>query len=137
MQIINEKKVILMLLFLICILACSRVKTNLFEVNILYPIPESVKNIHIVTDRSSMHAVLFINFEVNRKDLNLIITKNNLQKVKQIPTIIQQVFKNNPWGKTLGKAMKDEVFGKIIRNKYEWHAFYLFVANNKVYCLIN
>ncbi|MCK5535054.1 hypothetical protein KAI68_08050 [bacterium] len=137
MQIINKKKLIFILLFLICIPACSRVNTRLFEVNIINPIPESVKNIHIVKDRSSMHGVLYINFEVNRKDLNLIITKNNLKKVNQIPTIIQQVFKNNPWGKTLGTAMKDEIFGKIIRGKYEWHAFYLFVDNNEVYCIKN
>lgn len=137
MQIINKKKLIFILLSLICILACSKVKTNLFEVNIINPIPESVKNIHIVKDRTSVHGVLFIKFEVNRKDLNLIITKNNLNKVKQVPSVIQQVFKNNPWGKTLVNVMKDEIFGKVISGKYEWHALYLFVDNNKVYCIKN
>ena len=109
---------------------------SMFKGNLINPIPNSIKNINMVKERSAMHGALFFDFESSEKDLNLIIQKNNLNQEKEIPDIIKSVTTNAPWVNEI-KSKNIKIYGKILEEKYEWHALYLFVAEKKIYCVKN
>ena len=87
-------------------------------------------------DRSAIHGALFFDFESSGKDLNLIIQKNNLNQKKEIPNIIESIASNSPWVNEI-KSKNIKIYGKILEEKYEWHALYIFIAEKKVYCIKN
>jgi len=104
----------------------------MFKANVINPIPDSIKNITVVKDRSAMHGALFFDFESDEKDINLIIQKNNLNQEKEIPDIIKSVISHAAWANEI-KSKNLKIYGKIIKEEYEWHALYLFATEKKIY----
>lgn len=119
----------------LCHLGCGGFNDKvMFQRNIVDPVPESITNITMFKDRSAMHGALFFEFEANEVAVADIIKKNQLNQEGNIPEVIQSIISNAPWVDMIDfNSVK--VYGKMIRGEYEWHALYLFVAKNKVYCM--
>ena len=129
------RKLIVISMFIIVGCGSSN-NESMFRGNVINPIPNSIKNINMAKDRSAIHGALFFDFESSGKDLNLIIQKNNLNQKKEIPNIIESIASNSPWVNEI-KSKNIKIYGKILEEKYEWHALYLFVAEKKIYCVKN
>lgn len=107
---------------------------TMFKSNVINPIPDSIKNINMSKDHSAMHGALFFDFESNKSGIALIIHKNNLKHEEEIPDAINAIVSHAPWASET-KSNHIQIYGKIVKEKYEWHALYLFVTDKKNYCI--
>ncbi len=70
---------------------------SFFRHNILEPIPQSVMDFKYQKDTSAMHGAIIFLFNAQKSDVDLIITKRNLDKFsdyEQLPDFVKYVIKN-------------------------------------------
>jgi len=110
----------------------------LFKKNIIDPIPKSIANLKVKKDMGAMHGALAFSFTASQDDINAIIKHTGLKEHKEIPDIISQIigrFAKIEWWEPLNNFKQMKIFGKADESGSDYHALFLFIDGNKVYCI--
>ncbi len=111
---------------------------SIFRHNIIEPIPQSVSDFKYQKDASAMHGAIIFLFKACKSDVDLIITKRNLDRFlnyEQLPEFVKDIlkdkFKNVSWWHPVELESMD-IFGLTWRSGREPHVLVIFVGKEDV-----